>query len=500
MSVANAPDVRRGRLWPWLVGVLLFLLIIGSILVLSTGTTANRRLAVAMSAADRDDPHWRLDDLLEHREQVPDAENSALVLAQSIALLGKNWPNASVSAAGVPTAVPPTAASTKAARALDELDDFKDNERLNDVVARVLRNELKMHEQALSLARSVKDYRRGRNAMVLGPNLIDTLLPQTQEARTVSQLLKADAAVRANDGDLDGALDTCQAILGTARSMGDEPMLISQLVRNGIDGVAVKAIRRVLGQGEPSDSALLRVQDLILDELAQPLLLTGINGERAFMTELIRRVEGGEVALSTITGSSNPPTAGARAGNNVFAILSRGVFGGQRAVALEWMNEAVAISRRPAPEQRDLFRSLDAKIAAVHMSRFERFTNILPLLLVPAVTSAGNAFHRGQAELGATAILIAAERQRRRTGKWPASIEAIDRSILREPPVDPFSGKPFHLEYRGGEFVIYSIGPNGKDEHGAFDRKRNLQGAPDDLGARAWDVSLRRQSPEEEQD
>ncbi len=500
MSVANAPVVRRGRLWPWAAGVLLFILIIGTILVVSTGTTANRRLAAAMSAADRDDPHWRLDDLLEHREQVPDAENSALVLAQSIALLGKNWPDASVSAAGTPTAVPPTSASTRAARAVDQLDDLWDNERLDDVLAGVLGNELKMHERALGLARSVKDYRRGRNAMVLGPSLIDTLLPQTQEARTVAQLLKTDAAMRANNGDFDGALDTCQAILGTARSIGDEPMLISQLVRNRIDGVAAKAIRRVLGQGEPSEAALLRMQEQILDELAQPLLLTAINGERAFMTELIRRVEGGEVALSTITGSSTPPSAGARAGNNLFALLSRGVFGGQRAVALEWMNEAVAISRLPAPEQRNLFRSLDGKIAAVHMSRFGRFTNILPLLLVPAVTSAGNAFHRGQAELGATAILLAAERQRRRTGKWPASIEAIDRSILRELPVDPFSGKPFHLEYRGGELVIYSIGPNGKDEHGAFDRKRSLQGGPDDIGARAWDVSLRRQSPEGEQD
>ena len=70
---------------------------LADILVLSLGTTANRRLAVAMAAADRDDPHWRLDDLLEHREFVPDAENSSLVLAQSIELLGKHWPSPSAS-------------------------------------------------------------------------------------------------------------------------------------------------------------------------------------------------------------------------------------------------------------------------------------------------------------------------------------------------------------------------------------------------------------------
>ena len=394
MSVANSSAVRRGRLWPWVAGVLLLILVIGSILVLSLGTTANRRLAVAMAAADRDDPHWRLDDLLEHREFVPDAENSSLVLAQSIELLGKHWPSPSALAAGVPSA-----ASNPTGRALDRLDQIDEYERLDDALVAVLGNELKVHARALAPARSVKDYHRGHNTLVLGPNLIDTLLPQTQEARTVAQFLKADAAMRANDGDLDGALDSCQAILGTARSIGDEPMLISQLVRNAVDGVAAKAIRRVLGQGEPSEAALARVQDLILDEQSQPLLMIAMKGERAFLTELIRRVEGGKVGLSSITGGANSPSAGERAGNNLFAILSRGVFGGQRAVALEWMNEAVAISRRPAPEQRALFRSLDAKIAAVHMSRFGRFTTILPVLLVPAVTSAGSAFHRGQAEL-----------------------------------------------------------------------------------------------------
>ena len=89
------------------------------------------------------------------------------------------------------------------------------------------------------------------------------------------------------------------------------------------------------------------------------------------------------------------------------------------------------------------------------------------------------------------AILIAAERQRRRTGKWPASIKAIDPSIMPAQPVDPFTGEPFHLEHRDGQLFIYSIGPNGKDEHGAFDLKRHTQGGPDDSGARAWDRELR---------
>ena len=56
------------------------------------GRAVDRRLADAIAAADRDDPNWRLDDLMAHREPVPDAENSALIVAEALALLPENWP------------------------------------------------------------------------------------------------------------------------------------------------------------------------------------------------------------------------------------------------------------------------------------------------------------------------------------------------------------------------------------------------------------------------
>ena len=86
---------RRYRLWPWLVGgplVLLLAVAFGTGVYL--GRMVNHRLAAAIAAADRDDPYWRIDDLMAHREPVPDAENSALVVAEVLALLPENWPRA----------------------------------------------------------------------------------------------------------------------------------------------------------------------------------------------------------------------------------------------------------------------------------------------------------------------------------------------------------------------------------------------------------------------
>ena len=113
-------------------------------------------------------------------------------------------------------------------------------------------------------------------------------------------------ALRDYEGDLDGAIHSCRAILGVARSIGDEPTLISALVRWAIDGLAMPAVRRVVASGEPSDEALARLQDDFLDELEEPTVLRGLRGECAMLDALIWRVGHGELPLSAL-GNDAPP-------------------------------------------------------------------------------------------------------------------------------------------------------------------------------------------------
>ena len=162
---------------------------------------------------------------------------------------------------------------------------------------------------------------------------------------------------------------------------------------------------------------------------------------------------------------------------------------------LEWMNDAVDVAKSPSPDQPMRWQAWDAKLASVRRSTVQIYASMLPILLVPALSASGNANSRYQTELGATVILIAAERQRRRTGQWPSTIEDIERSILPVAPIDPYSRRPFRMTHRDGQLIVYSIGPNGKDEHGEFDPKRWPNGGKDDVGARAWDPDLRRRPP-----
>ena len=260
-------------------------------------------------------------------------------------------------------------------------------------------------------------------------------------------------------------------------------MLISTLVRIAIDATAMQSARRALGQGEPSEPALEKLQALILDEKSQPLLYTGINGERAFLLEFIRGVETGKISASNVV-----PGTGLR-----LLVTVAGGLGGQQALALEWMNDAVAITHRPTSDQLALWSAWDSKISSFRKRGMNQFTSTLPILLTPAANSAAHAYLRSQADLGSMAILIAAERQRHSSGQWPASIKEIDPGILKEAPLDPFNGQPFHFEHRDGQLFVYSVGPNRSDDHGKYDSKQWLRSGLDDVGSRAWDVNLRRQ-------
>jgi hypothetical protein len=445
----------------------------------------NRRLADATAAADQDDPNWRLDDLLAARDPVPYSENAAPVVAEALALLPEGWPTAPAPPGSMRS--PPTAAS----EAIGRLAALEKNVRPDAATADAIRADLEKYREAVQIARTLAFYDRGRHEPEIGRTVIDTLLPETQATRSVARLLAADAAIRAEDGDGDGALDSCRAILAVGRSIGDEPFAISQLVRFAIGLVAMDTTRRVLAQGEPSDAALARLQDLVLDEGAQPLLFYGMRGERAAFIEMVRRVRDGEIPLSAL---SDARTAAAPGGFGTrIAPWGRLMFDHQMAIGLEWLNEAVSIAGRPAYERPALWQAWEDEILRVKRLWHTPFISTLPVLMMPALSSSSSAGARWESDLGATAILLAAERHRLETGDWPESVAAIDPKILPDPPADPFSGEDYRMQHRDGRLWIYSIGPNRRDEHGVYDPKKATTGIADDVGAIGWDVNLRRQ-------
>jgi hypothetical protein len=273
--------------------------------------------------------------------------------------------------------------------------------------------------------------------------------------------------------------------------------LISALVRQAIGSYAMKLARRVVGQGEPSDVSLGRLEALFLEEIGEPLLPCALNGERAIHDELIRRIGAGDLAIFQMASSPSADLGAPRIRVPSWYKLWIDL---QRVMMLELMNQAVDIERQEMAKRPALWNAHYARLEGLNRNEPGKYLLALTIKMFPALSGGAYSSLQYQCELRATAILLAAERHRRKHGKWPASIADIDRSILPSEPLDPFSGNSFHMARRDGQLLIYSVGPNRNDEYGAYDGALWLRGSNDDVGAGLWDVHLRRQPPSPDDD
>src|SRR5262249_12569637 len=144
---------------------------------------------------------------------------------------------------------------------------------LNEYQAALLETELAKLAAVLAQAPKLGDKPARRYPLLKPPRLIGLPVNLLPDARVAARLVSYDAIAQAQKGDIDGALGACRAGLNVSRSIGDEPTLISQLVRIACRSIAVRKLERVLAQGEASAAVLAELQPLLEQDEAEPLFL-----------------------------------------------------------------------------------------------------------------------------------------------------------------------------------------------------------------------------------
>lgn len=449
---------------------------------------AARRLAACEAATAVIDPRWRFDDLMADRAKVPFAEDAARVVLDIDGMLGRSWPP------DPPPRHPGVPAGPSFNDALTSLWGFDDHSTLVAWMTGPLSEGLDAAGfQALATARRLADLKTGRYGLDLGPALVDTLVPHIQQVNRAAYLLQAQAALSADAGDIDAALGACLSLLGAARSLGDEPFSISQLARSHVASRAARMVRRALARGEAPISLLARVQSQLLEESRHPTVRIAIRGERAAIFESLRRIGAGEVPPEVIRFGQWPPRKlrGRMAGLvPVVAVWSAL----ERAKMLLKTAELLAIPARP---EREHWAAFDAWATANAPTASPAVAWPLRLPTPPDCAAAMTIAlsrrlrdeSRRQAELRATAILVAAERHRLERGAWPATIAEMHATISSQDVNDPYTGKPFVLARFDGGLAVRSVGPDGIDGMGELDPSNAA--AADDFQVIGRDPGLR---------
>jgi hypothetical protein len=483
------PKPRRRR-WRLIALAAVLTLAVGAAGALKIASWLNRReLAAARAEADRLAPGWRWDELQAARRPVPDAENSAFRVVEAVRLLPHRWrPFETVESA------PGQRLSPEERQQLENsLSDLSAVQQLRPDQIAALRLEVARLSGPLTVLRDLPELGWGRYPP--GPGLaIDLTRPMTDElmkSRTAAYLLLLQSRLQTQDGQADAALRTFAAMLGVARSVGDEPIFWSQVMRFSLQSMAIGQLERTLAQTRPAPEALTAAQRLVELERAEPVLVYVVRGEMSWLDHVYEEYEAGRRgpdAFDMLFGSPRSVTGNDKV-DRWIACVARGHWNRRdHAQVLRHYARLVAIAR--SPEARLLTAETSVAVDFDSMSR----------AMIFATEATGNmvsTYLRSQALLTSAAAALAAERFRLATGLWPESLDELVPKYLNEVPVDPFTGKPLRFKRLADGLVIYSVGTDGVDDGG------DIRLHPDpvysatqlkDFGFQLWDPPARRQT------
>lgn len=280
---------------------------------------------------------------------------------------------------------------------------------------------------------------------------IHMVLAQTQHMRSVSRMLTLEANVRAHRGDREGLVSSLQALLITPRALEGEPLLVSQLVHNAMNSVALATLEEMLASVEFADDELKQLQETARGTDLHAGLQKAMLGERVFGLHAMR----------------NPGQLGDLAPVGMLSTNDNAAF------YLKHMAMFVEASKQPFPEAlagaEQTQQALHEEMGASGMGRI-RYG--LTAQILPAIQATFEATARGVGSTRTAVTAIAIERFRRRHGKLPDSLEELVPDLMPALPMDPYDGKPMRYVVTDEDVRVYTLGRNHQDDGGVLGDER----------------------------
>src|SRR2546430_7874593 len=173
---------------------------------------------------------------------VPDAENAALVMTQAFALM-RTFPD-------------------QRSNEVVRIKPPPRGQRLTTDQVELLSEYVQMNTATLAKVKQGLALPRSRYPIDLSSGA-GTLLPHLSKLRTLAQGAACSAFLAIETEHASEAENATATILGLARTLDNEPLLISQLVRLAIINIAISSLERRLGAGELSEKEIVHLQSEI---------------------------------------------------------------------------------------------------------------------------------------------------------------------------------------------------------------------------------------------
>jgi hypothetical protein len=314
------------------------------------------------------------------------------------------------------------------------------------------------NEEALTTFRRAATLTKARYPVDFTPG-VNALLPHLGKLKPMARLLQAEVVVAVADNDAQRAMDAIKAMLGIGRSLSNEPLLISQLVAHGTDGMAILVTDYVIPRIALTDAQLAELAGAFARSEDTNSLYVALIGERA---TFVSTAKDPYTFLSTGGGAPAPSSIKQSAQEMAWGVVRlTGFFERDFAFGVDALTTNIAFAKLPDPAR---FASRTNWTAVE--TRMQRDRYILSGVLLPSLGKAvyRDTEDRAKARLAQTVLAI--ERYRLAHTKLPETLGELGPDYMAAIPLDPFDGQALRFKRRESGYVVYSVGPDTVDDGG----------------------------------
>ncbi len=434
MDRTNSVPRDKWRIRFWHIPCALLAIIIGAFVVyrIVGRTTLEDRLDAIRAAGYPVTPT----ELDQWYETPPYGENAADYIVEALAYLQKPKPEQREQIPWLGNAEMPARTehlSTETARIVTQL--LEDNE-----------DAVKLLQQGAALERSRYpiDFTKGHA----------TLLPHLGDLRGAVQLLCLKAILHGEQGQPESATDALIWAFGVARSQAAEPLLISQMVRQGAQAITVSALERVVNQASLEQEHLVRLRNTLVAAYDPNAMARAFAGERCMVILMLRDPRSTGLSLAPFFGPDGPGLV------PIYAAQALGLTDRCLIRYIDLTDRCIAALQLPPEERPQAHRDLERQeenLRKDHTILSHFMPSMRRLILTDLVHLT---------RLRVAGVAMAVEQHRLSNGKLPEQLADLVPTFLREVPLDPYDGRPLRYRRREKGYVVYSIGKDLADDDG----------------------------------
>ena len=308
-----------------------------------------------------------------------------------------------------------------------------------------------------------------------GPQLINIQLPDLSALRDLSRVGLWRSRRHIAQGRTVEAREDCLAVARAGRHWQQSGTVIEQLVALALVRVAEEEILRLVARQSVSAAALADVQRQLTALYPQRFPLVNTRSEPLMFLDVVQHTftdggPGGGHLIPAAVVSLLMDDYREQAGTPFFWTTLSMRHAGR--------SETVAKAEAIFDHQKELSLLSPYQRRARQMATISQMTGALPQdryplvrALLPALDRVMELGYRGRALHEATLTILALQRYRQEKGSYPSALDELQRAgYLDVLPADPYGAGSLSYKVTGSSFLLYSFGPDFRDDGGASGR------------------------------